>query len=291
MKYSRHQIKMIQAMDEINTYSAQEADEIGYIPRFLANVSLPVSNIYGNEYTRINGKYGITLLSPSPIGLPYGTYPRMLLVHITTIAKIERSREIYLGNSGASFMHAMGLQSSGGKNGSLSRLKDQSKRLFATSFQMWVQEDDQWKTQHVNVAEQASLLWDPIRPKAWESTLTLGSLFWKDIDNHAVPIDKRVLRALSHYPAAFDVYCWLTYRYFSLRRKLLVPWSKLKEQFGYGIANENDFKKTLRKALRRVSFLYPEANFECSGNGLILMPSRPHVQIRGVRVDTSRDKL
>jgi len=291
MTYSKRQFKTLQAIDEINTISAQEADEIGYIPRILANVSLPVSKIEGNEYTRVNGKYQITLLSPSDVGLPYGIYPRMLLVHITTTAKLQGSQEIYLGNSGASFMHAMGLQSSGGKNGNFSRVKDQSKRLFATSFQMWTQEDGQWTTQNVNIAEQANLMWDPIRQKVWESTLTLGSLFWKDIDHHAVPIDKRVLRALSHHPAAFDAYCWLTYRYFSLQRKTLVPWPKLEEQFGYVIANKNDFKKILRKALYTVRRLYPAANFEFSANGLILRPSRPHVPIVGARVATSRDKL
>lgn len=35
--------------------------------------------ILGNEFTKTNGNYCLSILVPSSIGLPYGTIPRLLL--------------------------------------------------------------------------------------------------------------------------------------------------------------------------------------------------------------------
>jgi len=51
-----------------------------------------------------------------------------------------------------------------------------------------------------------------------------------------VPLDLRVLRALRS-PFEIDIYVWLTWRFFRLRKPVVVPWKTLQLQFGcdYGV--------------------------------------------------------
>lgn len=64
-----------------------------------------------------------------------------------------------------------------------------------------------------------------------------------------------------------DIYTWLTYRMFVLRRSgrpfVLIPWIGLKKQFGAGYGDHQqglyDFKANFKKRLREVLNFYPEA--------------------------------
>ena len=80
---------------------------------------------------------------------------------------------------------------------------------------------------------------------------------------------------------ALDIYCWLTYRLFYLRKPTMIPWLILQMQFGadYPATGQGlrDFKKNFLKHLRAVHVLYPEAKVEDGEGGLLLNPSKPHV--------------
>ena len=47
--------------------------------RVLVQATLPHSAQEGNEFTRSNGHLTVSILAPAEIGLPYGSYPRLLL--------------------------------------------------------------------------------------------------------------------------------------------------------------------------------------------------------------------
>ena len=112
---------------------ALDADALGFMARAMVQATLPHSKVAGNEFTRKNGNYSLTILSPSSIGLPYGSVPRLLLAWVTTEAVKTKSRELELGDSLSGFMRELDLVPTGGRWGSISRLKEQTKRLFASS--------------------------------------------------------------------------------------------------------------------------------------------------------------
>lgn len=101
----------------------------------------------------------------------------------------------------------------------------------------------------------------------WDSTLVLTEDFAREILAAPVPIDMRVFHALSKSPLAMDIYTWLTYRMFVLRRSgrpfVLIPWKNLKLQFGCGYADTPqglyNFTEKFKKRLREVLTFYPEA--------------------------------
>jgi hypothetical protein len=118
----------------------------------------------------------------------------------------------------------------------------------------------------------------------WRSHVRLSNRFFQECVNNPVPIDLRAYKSLRGSALAMDVYTWLTYRMkYTHRRTKPIPWEGLMGQFGsnYNTADlgqaVRDFKKAFLAALKPVSIVYPAARFEVQENGLVLIPSPPHV--------------
>ena len=257
--------------------SAKEAGKLSYIANMMVNAALPCRDLGVNEFVRVNGTSRLTILSPTEIGIPYGTYPRILLIWIVSQAKTKKTREIYLGESVSEFMRNIGKSSSGGAGGTLTMLKEQSQRLFSSTICFTQNKEDNFSVKNISIAQEASVLWRNNSERGWSSTITLNEGFYDDVQNSAVPIDMRVIEACSHYPLAMDVYCWLTYRYFRMPRPAFITWKQLSAQFGNVFANAKHFKPKFICALHRVSLFYPKAKYSISARGLCLYPSPTHV--------------
>ena len=100
-----------------------------YLPTILASVTLPHKKVTGVEFRRMNGHLDVTMLAPSHIGLPYGVYPRLALMYLTTKAVLTRRRSFEVGESANDFLATMGIKDSGGAAGTSTRARDQLTRL------------------------------------------------------------------------------------------------------------------------------------------------------------------
>jgi hypothetical protein len=70
----------------------------------------------------------------------------------------------------------------------------------------------------------ADLWWDVQAPEQlgiFQSTLELSDQFYREVMEHPIPVDMRVLKLLKRSPMALDVYAWLSYRMFTLSRGLI----------------------------------------------------------------------
>lgn len=101
--------KIVSEIMDMEGESAKDAGTIGYMARVLTQVTIPHKKVLGNEFTRTNGFFSLSIMSPSKIGLPYGTIPRLLLSWITTEAVRKKNPEIVLGRSLSGFMQELGL--------------------------------------------------------------------------------------------------------------------------------------------------------------------------------------
>ena len=66
-------------------------------------------------------------------GYPYGVLPRYVLTWMSTEAVRTQSPVLQLGNNLSDFMDRLGLSPTGGKNGTITRLNDQMRRLLTSS--------------------------------------------------------------------------------------------------------------------------------------------------------------
>ena len=263
--------------------SAKDAGALGFLARVLIQATLPHRRCESHEFERTNGRFSLHLQAPPSVGLPYGSYPRLVLAWLNTEAVRTRSRHLEFGATLTSFMSALGLTHVTGKRGTATRLREQLHRLFSTSIRCSYGEEARGHAggRGYMIAHSHELWWSPRDPEdgaLWSSSVTLGAEFYEEILAHAVPVDLRALRALKRSALALDVYAWLTYRLSYLRRPVLVPWAALEGQFGADYARPRDFRRKFLAHLVDVLCVYPDARVTSEERGLRLYPSPPHVK-------------
>lgn len=269
----------------IQEQDAVEAGQVGYMARSMIWASMPHRKVEGSHYKRDNGLASITMLVDPDIGLPYGKLPRLIAAWLTREAKLTGSRELMLGRSLAEFAEKLGLSTNGGRRGDTSRLKVQATKLFSTFVSVTAHQGQDYAYKNVALSDSGMLLWNPKRPherSLWESSITLSESFFRECMDNAVPFDLRVLHHLRS-PLAIDLYLWLTWRMFILRRPVLIPWLALRSQFGVGYAMTPQgmahFRAEFQRCLHEVNALYPSARVMPERDGLRLFPSPPHVGV------------
>jgi hypothetical protein len=267
----------------IEEEEACDAGALGFMARAMVQATLPHRRVLSNEFERRNGAFTLSLMAPAKIGLPYGALPRLILAWLTTEAVKTQSRELELGESLSSFMRQLELLPTGGRWGSITRLKDQITRLFASTVSVSYIQPDKYAEMGYRLAQQSQLWWnakDPEQTALWRSSVTLTESFFKEVTEHPIPVDMRAIQALKRSPMALDIYCWLTYRASYSTKPSLIPWSKLAMQFGCDYGRTRDFKASFLTEARKVAILYARARFETTHEGLIIKPSATHVRKR-----------
>ena len=264
----------------IESESALEAGALGFMARAMVQATLPHKKVDGNEFERRNGNFTLSLLAPSKIGLPYGTVPRLLLAWVTTEAVKTKARELELGDSMASFMGELGMSPTGGTKGDITRLKNQTRRLFASTVSASYEDASKVADIGYRLADESVLWWDSKSPEQaglWRSTVTLSEKFFNEVIDRPVPIDMRAMKALKRSPMALDIYTWLTYRSSYLKRPTVIPWAALALQFGSNYAQVRQFKAAFLTELRKVVTVYGMVQVEPTDNGLMVKPSITHI--------------
>jgi hypothetical protein len=260
--------------------AARQAGQVGYMARLLAQATLPHSDPKATEFQRSNGLVTLTIVSPSAVGLPYGSLPRLLLVWLTTEAVRTRERTLVLGPTLSEFMRQLELVPTGGRWGSIPRLRKQMERLFASHIQTrWV-EPGHTRGEKLDVARRWELWWDPKRPDQaalWKSTVTLDVEFFEEVLAHHFPVDLGALRALRRSPMALDVYAWLTWRMSFLVDEVTIPWPALQQQFGADYGLTRSFRHFFQRALASVLAVYPALRVRPYTHGLVLRESATSV--------------
>jgi len=277
--------KLITEALAIEAEAAIEANALGFMARAMVQATMPHKKTTENEFVRRNGAFTLSMLSPARIGLPYGSVPRLLMAWLTTEAVRTQSRELILGDNLSGFMRELDMVPTGGRWGSITRLKTQTKRLFSTSVSCTYDGKDKTALAGFRIADSALLWWDTKSPEQhslWKSAVILTEPFFKELTEHPVPIDMRALKAIKRSPLALDLYCWLTYRMSYLNKKTEIPWPALAVQFGSEYSRTRDFKAAVLKELRKVMVVYSDVNATEGKYGLILKPSPTHIRKKGV---------
>ena len=273
--------------DQVNQLvGASVADpEMGFMARLMALCSLPRTNPgTRKEYVRRNGPYKLGMTAGIDNKLPYGNLPRLLLAWVCTEAVRTQSRVLVLGASVSEFMRTLGVYSTSG--GEHTRLRNQMDRLFNAHVQLIYEDKHGKATVNSQIADRTELWWNPKRPNErslWESKLELGEKFFNEIIRRPVPLDMNILTALKRSPLGLDIYLWLVYRTFALKKPQQISWTSLYRQFGSEPAKAADnitvqnFRKDSLRELNKIKTSWPALNYATAKGVLILSPSVPSI--------------
>jgi len=280
--------KITSIAEAISSKSAIEDGALGFMARFLVQTTLPHRAVSGTRYVRTDGNLSLSITDVGGTGIPYGSYPRLILIWMTTEAVRTKSRQLMLGRSLSSFMAQLGLQATGGHWGTIPQFRNQMERLLGCAI------STRWSSQtevevhsggdNLLLADEFNLWWAPLR-LAWAipkmSEVTLSGKFFEQILEAPVPLDLRAVRALKKSPLTLDIYAWATRRVSYLSRPTLIPWPALRRSFGVGYADTpqgySRFRQKATEAFGRVSAVYPQLRAEVEQRGVYLRPCVTHI--------------
>jgi hypothetical protein len=284
-------MKIIKAGQEIRTDPAPNPADIAFMARQLVQATLPHSDPGKvDAWSRTNGNLTLTIRpgwdheKREFLGYPYGTIPRLLLFWITTEALRTGSRRLYLGNSLAAFMRALGLDPDNGglgaKRSDARRLKDQMIRLFRAtiSFDRRGEHKHEWLDMQIAPEGSMCVWWDfndTGQEDLFSSWIDLNERFFNAIINAPVPVDMRALYALKRSPLALDLYALVSYRAYiatQTGKSQFVTWEQLMGQLGTDYAHVQHFRSKTKAALCKIKSVYPGLKLGPKQGGIQILP-------------------
>jgi hypothetical protein len=283
------QSKIIRTAQDVFYLPAEEAGELAFMSKCFIQATLPHSNPGDVPlWWRQSGDYTLSIQphfmpgkdgKPKNLGLPYGSVPRLILAWANGEVVQTNSRELILGKSLSGFMDKIGFGGvTGGKNGSITRLKNQAMRLFSSKLTLTHQTDIKLTVSNALLADHAEYFWDPVNPRQqsfWDSRVILSERFYQLLLSSPVPLDWRILKSLKQSPMALDLYMWLSYRMFTLSKPQKIKWETLALQFGSEYERVRDFRANVRKHIHKIKAIWQTLQLELENEETItLLPSR-----------------
>ncbi len=264
----------------INNISAINNKSVGYITSILACTSIPHSNIKKTFFKRSNGNMSLKIIADPEYGLPYGLVPRIIMIWLCTEVKLTKSSKLYLGKNQNEFIKKLGLSPTGGKYGSINRVKNQMIRLFHSTISITYDYNNIHKFSNLTIVDHGFISWNV--KKKFRNKIKLSKRFYKEIKRTSLPIDLRVIKIMRS-PLAIDIYIWLTWRtkIINGKKSVFISWKNLKLQFGSNYSNSDkglsNFKMEFIKKLKYVRFFYSQVNVSILDFGLKIKNSYPHI--------------
>ena len=284
---TKQQMRLVESSADIR--AGQGDKEIAYHHTVFCQTALPYRRVNARVWERTNGQVALRVEAGSALHpdtqqwvelpLPFGSKPRLILIHFDTLAILNQSPEFEIEHSMTAFLKKLQGYSPNGKEianfrdhaaaltGSLFRFATtQGNRTFqvdtkiVTSFELWYPRDEHQKT-------------------LWPSYIRLSEEYFNTLKNHAVPLDYRAVSALQHNALALDIYKWLAQRLcrVPVKRPAFITWPVVQLQFGQSYKRIRAFRSIFLKTLKIVQSQYPGAKLQADEKGLTLHLSPPPI--------------
>lgn len=267
-------------------YLGDEDTTIGYLYSGWCQAALPHRRLPDTEGWQIQSDHTSLIVEPGmrlggagkpvPVGIPYGSRAKLILIYLQSEAIRTQSREIELGGSLRTWLKKLGITVSGP---SAAAVRDQAERISRCRLTFQVQKGNALGLVNQNIVDEALFLDTPEedQPSLFLNTAKLSEGFYAQLQRHPVPLEEAAIKQLSNNSMALDAYAWLAYRLHSLRSPTLVPWPSLMNQFGGGFGALKHFKPRFLASVGLALAVYPRARVDEDSEGLMLHHSPPPV--------------
>ena len=281
------------------------SDTYCYITSAFIQATLPHS-ARAAETVQVTQNGRKTIVMTNPFQLPYGTYPRLILMYFTKMALrraadfgltetlkdtdpkkydelLDQARTVPIAPTIAGFMREMGINTSAHSSRARVIFRRQLNLLLKTA--VYEINDRDFKIESLDasdnnfIADSQRLWWSrsadgPTISDNHHSSVTFGRAFFEGMIFHAVPVDPAHIAYLKKSPLALDFYMWATFRLSYAKYPVRVTWEQIRGQFGVGYPEtprgDADFRRKSRTAIKKIQTIWPDAGIAEWENGLIL---------------------
>ncbi len=276
-------------IDASTAIRLEPPDRADFLHTVMCQVGLPRKFTPQRSFERHSGHISILLEAGKLFNgkdfveqpLPYGTVPRLVMVHVSSEAIRTQRRSIEIGDSVRQFLNMLGMPTSGGERGGYAALRKQMEALAACRLTLGMHAEGRVVTVDAKPIKRFEAWLQPSsrdsgQQTLWPGVMELSEEFFSTLAEHAVPLDYRALSALKHSSLALDIYTWLAHRLCRItsEKGVRLSWENLREQFGQEYGTSKDFKKKYRNAFRQVRAVYPDARIDEVAGGLVLHYSK-----------------
>ena len=167
------------------------------------------------------------------------------------------------------------------------------RRLFVCTVSLLYEDARGEATLNAPIARRTEFWWNESQSDArslWDSKIELGEDFFNEVITNPVPLDLNILRGLSRSPLGLDLYLWLTYRTFALKRPMRLTWPQLYRQFGADPARAGDkntvnaFRTDCLRELKKSPARGRDLHYQTVQGALLISPSPPAIQPAQLRL-------
>lgn len=205
------------------------------------------------------------------IGVPFGSYARLVLLDWQSEAIRSNSRHIHIGKSLSDALRRMGLPHG---SEAMRMLQEQTERLAVCTIAFSLENGGRGLYLNQPVVEAADYSYGRGNKRFIESVL-LSQGYYEQLLRNPVVLDPSAIADLRDSPTALDIYTWLAWRLPALKSETKIGWVALKAQLGGGSTLMKNFKPHFRPSLLAAHSVYREANLELTEDGLTIRPSPP----------------
>lgn len=271
-------------------YMSDEEGGVGFLYSGFAQAALPHKKLADDAVWQIQTERVMLLVEPGrravrdgnpvPVGVPYGSKARLIMLYLMGRALETNCREVELGRSMRDWLEKMGIPQ-GGK--SIADVREQAERISRCRLSFQVQQGGRTGLVNQNIVDSALFLdaGDMTQGSLFLEHAKLSESFFEQLRRHPVPVEEAAIRSINGHSMALDLYCWLAYRLHVLPGPRAVSWKALKSQFGTGFSRMDHFRPTFKDNLSLAMAVYPDAAVDVTEKGLTLQPSRPPVAPKG----------
>ena len=217
------------------------------------------------------------------LGVPFGSYPRIILIYIMSEAVRTGSRDVYLGGSFADWLRRLGYDNAThGSRGTASLLKHQLDRLLACEWMIRWDDNDADDAAFAVKEVKLSNEYAGLKGKdgSFIREIRLAEGFFSHLREHAVPLNEAAIRELRNNPTALDLYTYLAYRLLRISgdRPHILSWEQLATHLGSAAESPRKFRQTIRQNWDLVSAVYPNARVDMTGPLIKMWASPPPIE-------------
>ncbi len=262
-------------------------EDVSFLHAGLCQTSLPHSRPKADNepWQRSNGRFHMvvepgTIIDPTTarstwVGVPYGTRARLIMLYLNRHG--TRNRRVHMGSSMSDWMGRLGIQATGGKNGSIRAVKEQSVRLGRARFSLQFEnpETGALGISDTQLADQLHL-WVTDTDTPWIEEIELTTKFHEHLKEHAVPLSDGAISFLSGSSLKLDLYAWAAWRLPRLEKSLRLNWAQIAATFS-AAGEPNKVAAKVREALIDVATVYRDMKIDVTRHGLLLHPSKPPI--------------
>jgi hypothetical protein len=266
-------------------FLSSEESEVGFLYSGWAQSALPHKRLPDNSSWQVHTDHVSLVVQPGvrpsltgdavPVGVPYGSRARLIIIYLQSEALKTQSREVELGKTLHAWLRRLEIPI-GGK--SMAAVRDQAERISRCRMSFQIKQGNRTGLVNQSILDTAMFVEDDsTQGSLFIEKAKLSEMFFEQLKKHPVPIEENAIAMIANNSMAIDVYCWLAYRLHSLSAPKLITWKALHAQFGRGLARLDHFRWYFTQNVHLAMAVYPEANVDMDNRGLTLKPSRPPV--------------